>query len=251
MPYAVLQTDLNTPSVEQLQRAARFVAGLTPADGAILVRDAFGILVKDFSEQQAGALQGSLRVEGVETEVVDQSLLPELPPIKFVHRLECLPEHLMIHDPLGRAFPVEWKNIMLIAAGSVRLTDFVRQQEERPVVRYTAGGTPYRETEYETFSREERNFHGLAEMVITGAVLRFCLDAGKFNFSYLGERKTKDVSRNLGLVIQDAIQFCPNAARNRGAEAIRLHSEPTFAYPSKNAFHEEIVWMLWQMKKLQ
>jgi len=131
MPYAVLQTDLNTPSVEQLQRAARFVPGLTAGDGHVLGNDAFGILVKDFSEQQAGALQANLRAEGVETEIVEQSFLPQLPPIKFVHRLECSSQHLMIHDPLGRAFPVEWRNIMLIAAGSVRLSKFVSKVKAR------------------------------------------------------------------------------------------------------------------------
>jgi len=82
-------------------------------------------------------------------------------------------------------------------------------------------------------------------------VLRFCLNAEKFNFSYLGERKTKDPARNFALLIQDAIQFSPHAARNRGAESIRVDREQVFAYPSKNAFHEEVVWILWQMKKAE
>ena len=102
MPYAVLQTDLNPPGLDQLQRAFRLVPGLTAGDAHILGQDAFGILVKNFSEEQAGALQGALRGEGVETEIVDQSFLPELPPKKIVQRLDCLPEHLLIYDPLGR-----------------------------------------------------------------------------------------------------------------------------------------------------
>jgi hypothetical protein len=30
---------------------------------------------------------------------------------------------------------------------------------------------------------------------------------------------------------------------------IRANTDSTFTYPSKNAFYEEIVWTLWQMKK--
>src|SRR5687768_9952591 len=136
MPYAVLQTDLNPPRIDQLQRAVRFVPGLTPGDAHILGKDAFGILVKNFSEEQAGSLQRALRDEGMETEIVDQSLLPEIPPKKIVHRLDCLPEHLLIFDPLGRSFSLDWRHVMVVAAGAVRLTEFVQRRQERPFVRY-------------------------------------------------------------------------------------------------------------------
>ena len=123
MPYAVLQTDLNPPGIEQLQRAFRSVSGLTPGDAFILGKDAFGILVKNFAEKQAAAMQGALRAEGIGTEIVDQKFLPELPRTHFVSRFDCSPEHLLIYDPLGRPFALEWRHIVLIAAGAVRLTD--------------------------------------------------------------------------------------------------------------------------------
>src|SRR2546423_2858122 len=138
MPYAVLQIDLNAPNVEQMARAFRSVPGLTAADAHILGHDAFGILVKDFSEQQAGALQAALRREGVETEVVEQSLLPALPPTHFVHQLDCTPEHLLIYDPIGKSFALEWRHVIFVAAGAVLLTDFVREQRE-PKARVTTG----------------------------------------------------------------------------------------------------------------
>ena len=249
MPCAVLQTDLNSPTVEQLRRAARLVPGLTAIDGDVLGRDAFGILVKNFSGHQAAALQSALRLEGVETEIVDQSSLPVLPEARLVRRLDCTAGHLLIYDPLGNSFPLEWRHVMLVAAGIVTLTDFTRRQEERPRVRYTANGMPYRDTEFETVFREERNRHLLAEIFITGAALRYSFTADQFNFAGLGDRKSWNVAANFSALLGDIIRFSAAAALNRGAESIRSNAPEPAAYPSKNAFYEEIVWMLWQMKK--
>jgi hypothetical protein len=248
MPYAVLQPDLNPPRIEQLQRAFRFVPGLTPGDAHILSRDAFGILVKDFSKEQAGALQGALRNEGIETEIVDQSWLPELPPKKLVQRLDCTPEHLLIYDPLGRSFPLDWRHVMLVAAGVVQLSEFVQYQETRAnpfdFQRYQA-----EEPERETVFRETQQLRLMAEIVITGAVLRYSVAAEKFNFAYLGERNTRNAAANFSLLVRDIIQHSPNTGLNRGAATLRVDATQIFEYPSKNAFYEEIVWMLWQIKK--
>ena len=249
MPYAVLQTNLSTLSIEQMRRAFRSVPGLTPMDAQILGNDAFGILVKDFSEQQAGALQGALRIEGVETEIVDQSFLPVLPQPHFVQRLDCTPEHLLIYDPMGKAFTLDWWHLAFVATGSVRLTDFVRRQEKRPVKRYHGKGGVTVDMEYETVSREEQNFHLLGEIIISGATLRYSLAADKFNFSYLGERNMENPAANFSLLVRDLAQFSTHARLNQGAEAMRADATRVFTYPSKNAFYEEIIWTLWQMKK--
>jgi hypothetical protein len=249
MRYAVLQTDLNPPDLELLRRAFRSVPGLTPYDASILGNDAFGILVKNFSAEQATALQGALRIEGLETEIVEQSLLPELPPAKLVNRLEGRQEHLLIFDPLGNSFPLEWRHVQLIAAGAVRLNEFVRYQKPRSVVRYNGGGQAIPEVEYDSVTREERNFHLLGEIIVTGAALRYSFSADRFNFAGLGARKTNSPVGNFGLFIRDLIQFCPQAALNRGAAALHLPTSEIFSYPAKTAFHEEIVWRLWQMRK--
>ena len=247
MLYAVLQTDLDTPSIEQMARAFRAVPGLTPVDAHILGQDAFGILVKDYSEPQAGRLQAALRSEGVETEVVEQSLLPVLPQTHFVHRLDCTPEHLLIYDPMGKTFALGWRHIMFIAAGAVRLTEFVREQR-KPKTRVTAGR--YQTGVYfESETKEERRFHCVAEIVLTGASLRYSFTADKFNFTCLGERNLHHTVANFSLLVRDLVQFSAGAALNRGAETLRQDATKMFSYPSKNAFYEEIVWSLWQLKK--
>jgi hypothetical protein len=206
MPYAVLQTDLNPPSFELLRRVFPLVPGLTAGDAAILGKDAFGVLVKNFSEEQASALQGALRREGIETEIVDQSFLPELPPTKFVSRVDYLPEHLLIYDPLGRSFPLPWPHLMFIAAGNVKLSEFVREREATEVLRYGGDGHAYTDIEYETRHREERNFRFIAELVVTGAVLRYSIAAEKFNFISLGERRTSSAAQNFALFLGEIIR---------------------------------------------
>jgi len=247
MSYAVLQTDLTKPTFEQMARAFPKVPGLTAADARILGNDAFGILVKDFSEPQAHALQAALRAEAVETEVVEQSLLPALPPTHFVHQLECKPEHLLIYDPLGKSFALEWRYVAFIAAGAVLLTEFVRERRE-PKTRVTTGRyqTP---VYFDWDTKEKRQFHCVAEIIITGATLRYSLSADKFNFSILGERNMNNIVANFALLVRDLVQFSANAALNRGAAALQEDATKIFSYPSKNAFFEEIVWSLWQMKK--
>ncbi len=249
MRYAVLQTSLNPPSLEQLGRAFRSVPGLTPHDASILGNDAFGILVKNFSGAQASALQNALRAEGMETEIVDQAMLPQMPHTKFVSRMECHPGHLLIYDPLGNSFPLEWRHVLLIAAGAVRLTDFVRHQKSRPVRRYHGDGQMTVDLEYETVSREERNVHLLGELIVAGGALRYSFTAAKFNFAVLGERNLENVSANFALFVRDLIQAAPHAGLNRGAASLCSEGVELFSYPTKNAFHEEIIWMLWQIKK--
>lgn len=249
MSCAVLQTDLNAPTVEQLRRALRSVPGLTPYDATVLGHDAFGILVKNFPPEWAVALQRALHAEGVVTEIIDQSLLPELPPKKNVQRLDCRPEHLLIYDPMGNTFTLDWRHVLFIAAGAVRLTEFVRRQQKRPVTRYHGDGQTTVEMEYETVSREERNYHLVAEIFITGAVLRYIVTADKFDFTYLGKRNTGSLGANFSLFVRDLIQFCPHAVLNTGAEALRADATAAFSYPTKNAFQEEMIWRLWQMKK--
>src|SRR4051794_33090931 len=98
MPYAIVQKSLDLlPTVEQLRNAFKGIPGLTSADAVILGKDAFGIVVKRFSRENAIKLQAALLAQGVETEVVEETGIPGLPPGKNVNRLDCTPEALVIY----------------------------------------------------------------------------------------------------------------------------------------------------------
>ena len=68
----------------------------------------------------------------------------------------------------------------------------------------------------------------------------------KLLFGTLGGRMKKEPVENFTLVVRDLLEHAPHALPNRGAFCLR--SEPTTLvdYPSKNAFFEEITWILWK-----
>ena len=255
MQYAVVQKTLEPlPTIDQLKNAFQGIPGLTAADAYILGKDAFGVLVKGFSLECATMLQASLAAQGMETDVVVQTDLPVLPQGKNVSQLACTPEALLIYDPLNRSFPLEWKNIMMIAAGRVPLAEFskVRNEVEVSSLQFnplTGGVHMQRRTEVQYNSREQRADRHLLEIILSRAVLRYTIAADKspLLFNYLGERRTRDVNRDFALLVQDLLKYAPQAAINRGAYYLRENAPQPVPYPSRNSFYEEITWLLWKM----
>ena len=187
MNFAVLQKTLDIPPVEKIEQALLSVEGFTRIDAHTFANDAYGILVKNLSMEQANAFAQALYGQGVETDVVAETELPVLPQTKFVHQLDCTPEGLMIYDSIGRSFPLEWKYVMMIAAGCVRMTDFERV--EKTTWDTDGQGNRFPRTDSNTF--EKQNNHMLLEIIVSGAVLRYSASADRFNFMGLGERRAK------------------------------------------------------------
>jgi hypothetical protein len=249
MTCSVMQKNLEPPTMEQLKQAFCQVPGLTAVDAAMQSRDAFGILARSFEPERAQALQSALAAQGVETEVVEDASLPALPDLRIVHRLDSTPDALMICDPLGRSFPLPWKNVILIAAGKVRMTEFKTVDVPRPVRNYGRHGKVVVQYDHET--HEEHNDRWLLEVVITGAALRYSIVADRaicLLFQYLGDRRTGDLAGNFKLVVQDLTANAPEAAVNRGAYYLRENTADPFYYPTKKAFYDEMTWLLWKMK---
>lgn len=246
MSYSILQSNLDVPKVDQLKRAFRSVSCLTDIDAQTMARDAYGILVKGLSAEDAARVQGALKVEGVETTILSDQALPALPPSKQVHRLDCAEAGLTIYDPLGRGFVLEWHHIMMIAAGEVSLSEFKRVEKQTPQFGFTPRGYAGVQKKSEFSTREERSHHLLLEIILNRALLRYSADAAHFNYQYLGDRRGGDLLSNFALLVQDLIHFATNATVNRGACALRDNPAEPFDYPSKNAFFEEIIWLLWR-----
>ena len=94
MAYVILQKGLEAPPLEQMKAAFRGLSSLTPADAAMMCRHSMGILVRGIEQDEARQIQGSLAAQGIETEVVEQSALPALPPMRHLTRVECTPDAL-------------------------------------------------------------------------------------------------------------------------------------------------------------
>jgi hypothetical protein len=247
--FAVLQKDLNPPSREALARACARVPGLTAADAAIIHKDAFGILIKDFSQAQAVAFHEALLQESVDTEVVEQRALPVLPQGKTVPRLDAEEAGLRVHDSLGRATLVPWGELMLVAAGNVLISEFVRRPAPGAAMHLDSFMEPDALPVTEYVHDEEKRHHLCLEIITMRSALRFSAQAERLNYMYLGERRADRAAKNFPLLVRDILRFAPHAAVNSGAFNIREQSARYFDYPTKGAFLEEITWLLWRMKQ--
>ncbi len=248
MTYSVMQRGLEPPSAEQLKKAFQQVPGLTALDVTVLGRDAFGVLVKGFERERAAAMQAAFAAEGVETEVVEDAALKELPPPRQLTKLEFTPEALAIYDLLGRSVPLEWKTIEVIAAGKVRLTEFKRKLVSNLVTQPTGDGVDLRMVTQKV-TKEEQKDHLLLEIITTGAAGRYHTVADRpeafLLFQALGERRVKDPATNLSLFVQDVARSAPSALLNHGAYFMCEGGDASFSYPSQTAFYREITWLLW------
>jgi len=246
MPYAILQKTLSPPSVDQLARAFRSLPDLTNSDARILAKDAFGILTSGLSHDQATILRQALAAEGVETEVVDEQDLFALPPLNRLRKADCLPSSLVIYDTLGRPTNLDWSHVILVAAGSVSLTESRRIERGRIAYQLSGlgGAIPYTVTDVST--KEERDFHLLLEIFLDVAPIRSRVDARQFRYDYLGPRLQTNSVRNFVLLVSDLAEHATRASLNRGAQSIYEDLAKTFRYPTRHAFEEESIWLLWK-----
>jgi len=258
MNYAVVQKDLEPPRLDQLRAAFREVHGLTEIDAHMMGNDAFGVLVKGFDADRAQSLAAALARQGFASEVVAESELPELPQARQVHRFDCLPDALLIYDPLNRSFPLPWANVLMIAAGKVPMVEFERVEKPVFVLPQISPYSPYRINDQYTTRTVRQTEEALPnrlllEVIITGAALRYCViaDHSRSLFNGLGDRRTCDLDSNFALLVQDIIAQAPGAALNRGAYYFRENSAKPFIYPNKSAFYREMTWLLWKLAGAQ
>ena len=66
-------------------------------------------------------------------------------------------------------------------------------------------------------------------------------------FQYLGERRTKNLQTNFCLLVRDLIRYAPNATLSRGAYYLQQDPNSIGFYPTKTAFFNELIWLLWMM----
>ena len=220
MAYALLQTSLTRPNVEALERAFATGRGLTPADARFVADDAFGILARDLSMEDALFLQQSLGGEGIEIEVTPESDLPRLPDPQLFDFIESSTDALIIYDPLERTVRVPWASITVIAAG---------------------------------FDQRELKL----ELVIGDAETRYQSNLERLRFDrmpqYIDPSEPENTGESYRKLVRDLIQHCPIALQNQAAHVLgqrNLEGDVTSAitYPRTMAYTEELTWLLWRVR---
>ncbi len=245
MNHALVQTDLSAPTVEQLKRAFTALQTLTEADAIKVAREAYGILLKNLSREEASTLASVLRDQGVVAAAVEMDQLPRLPDAKFVKRLEFQPHALVIYDPLGRPVPIEWPHVTLLAAGVVRHFDVAKTRTEERVTTYSPLRGVHTKTVTDVRHRVEAEGQFLLDIFLAGGTARFQIEAESFLFKYTVDRPELALEQRFSLLVNLLIERAPHTVLNRGAFQIRQGAARVMAYASKAALFEESSWLLW------
>jgi hypothetical protein len=232
-----MQKELVAPEIEQLAKAFQSVPSFRALDAQTAANDAFGILIRGLDVETAAALQDALNKQAIETEVIDETQLPKLPPAKVMKQVEFLPAQLSMYDPMGRTFTLPWRDVLLVAAGNVRLPEYRKAHGPAEAAR---------NHDFLHEGKHRDGYHLMLELVLAGAVSRYSMIADEFVFDNLGGRMTNDLGQNFMTLVRDLAEYAPHAGLNRGAFLICENQKEIFPYPSKAAFFEELTWFLWR-----
>jgi hypothetical protein len=108
---------------------------------------------------------------------------------------------------------------------------------------------PHRETKVEYSAKESMDWFLRAELILAGDAIRYSLEAENFNFNPLGEAVTTELAGNFCLLVRGLAAHAPKARMNRGVKAIVSDACEFVYYPRKNAFLDELVWLLWRAQE--
>ncbi len=259
--YCLVQSNLDRIDPEALKVAFRAVGELVDNDAHILSADAFGILADGLEVQTARRVASELGRAGISVEVVHEGQIPTLPDPHSLRRCGCFPEVFMATDSLGREVSWDWSKVLLISGGMVPFREakrIIRDRHKTPLGRFLGGRIPMGfgvigafgavvAPEREVSIRYKRESRGLLDIFVDCEPYRYRIRADKFNFSYLGQRRARKSLENFVQLVNDLTSYASCAALNRGAVAIQKEGlAATFGYPSRHAFEEETIWLLYK-----
>ena len=249
MTYAILQADGAPATTEQFKLAYRALKQFTAADAVKFARQSAGVLAKHLSVPDAALLQQAFQAQGIAAEAVPQAQLPALANVKFTKRVEFQPEALMVYDVIGRAVPVEWTKIEVIAAGIVPRVNTVSVVEEvNEIVFGGELGVQYM-TETTVRHRLETDSVLTLDLIVAGGAMRFQMEGDSLLFKYAFDRPELDARQKFAELARQIIQRAPGAQLNRGATQLRDGTPLPALYANKVAFADESAWLLWRASR--
>ncbi len=244
MAWHLVQTSIDPPALESVQRALLSSGMFPEVDAHGFVRDAFGVLVRDLDHEPALGLQAFLAAEGVSVEVVPDSAWPGLPPAKRIQFASCRADGFVPLDPLGRELVIPWDSIAAVACGLVQETDFGRRITANVGLNMMKNVPPERLI----LTGEEQNWRWNAEVILAGG-LRCTWKSHRFQPTPGSIPEDQEVP-DFFAFIKDLVNHVPNAALNRGAFAIRTDQPDAGPrYPTRNAYEEETCWILFHLRQ--
>jgi hypothetical protein len=244
--FAVLQKERDRPAAEPIRRAFRSFSHLTDADAVRLAANAQGILMRHLSADQARALQRSLLAEGVEATLVREDelrrLLPDGQPL---NRIVLERDALMLFDASGRICPVAWDDLSLVAVGAMPHFRIVSTPAQRAGMEFRRMFGVRAKHEAGPRSRLETGSDFVLELIAGHNPARYEIQALEFRFDVAPNCPAASTTEEFIRLARELTQRAPRALLNRGANDVRDGVEFVRGYPSRQAFLDEITWLLW------
>jgi hypothetical protein len=242
MSYAIVQKELVTPDVPALTRAFCTLVDLTTIDAQNAANDAFGILWRGLDAERAGMLQAALEYEGIATEVVSEGEFPALATPHVIRQAEITSEFLVAYDSMQRPTNIPWSEVLLLAAGQVHTRETHRRD-------------PLEDTDavHATRTREEEHERLVIDLFLLDRTTRYNINADEFKFADAagaGPEPEPDLVTNFMELLGELVRRLPQASLNQGAFFAGQNPPELFRYPSRQAYQEEIVWLLWRIGRL-
>jgi hypothetical protein len=243
--WALIQHGLEpAPTVPALTRAFAATRVRTKLDAPTVARQAHGILIDGLVEADARALQPALAAEGIMTTVVPAAHIPRLGRPRHLHRAVPTAEGLTWFSYFGRTKSCAWRDISVVALGSVR-------KRVQHLVRTTIPGhegadevqVAVSETEDPTTAADL-----VLDLIAPAEKLHFRIIADDFRYDFLGAQMLPRARLNFPALVRVVLKSCP-AVPNRGAARFRLGHPDPFTYATWNDFDQETRWMLWKLRQ--
>jgi hypothetical protein len=247
--YAILQKDGVHPGAEQICRAFRSFANLTDADAVRLAANAQGILLRHLNSDEARAFHRALQAEGVAAALVPESDLRLLPDSRALHRLALTDHGLEVYDLLGRSRPVPWAELALVAAGAVSHIALNLTPAERSIATFQPAMGVWPKKIVESVRKLEAGSELILEIVLTDGATRYEVNAAQFPFKYVVDRPEFSTVEKFVWLVREIARRATGALLNRGACEVREGIALVRGYPNRQAFADEMLWLLWNSRQ--
>jgi len=217
MTYALMQTSMEAPQVEVLRKAFRASDTLSAADAVFAADDAYGILARDLTGDDAQNIAASLAADGIDVELVAEGDLPRLPEAQLFIGFQLRPEFIRLMNARGERTDVPYRGIRLVGVGY-----------DRHAVRF--------------------------EMIFGDATLRYQSTLEHMQFQHEATMDGRSAGENMVLLLRQLRSRVPGVMFNRGAHVLAdgapvEHVEDFVSYPRTSAIFEEMVWLLWRSRR--
>jgi hypothetical protein len=101
----------------------------------------------------------------------------------------------------------------------------------------------------ESVRKVEAEAQLILELVLAGGTRRYELDAAHFPFKYAVDRPELSTMEKFVWLVREIGIRATQAVLNRGASDVRNGVQLVRPYPSRQAFTDEMIWLLWNASR--